>query len=230
MPEYRRPSHRLVARVLKSLDSSFLLQAQCYFGGGTQLALAYGEYRESKDIDLLCSSRAGILLLRSEVTQASLGKLFRTPIELAREVRADRDGIRTFLSLAGERIKLEIVFEGRIDLAGAMDKKLGIPVLAPDTAVAEKFLANTDRGSDASAQGRDLIDLAVVAAHLGKRAMLPGLRIAEGVYGAAVRRALASSLSQFQNNRARSAEWIDSLQMTDTTALRKGLRVLRTLT
>lgn len=36
-----------------------LSEAQCYFGGGTQLAMTYGEYRESRDVDFLCSSRDG---------------------------------------------------------------------------------------------------------------------------------------------------------------------------
>jgi hypothetical protein len=60
----------------------------------------------------------------------------------------------------------------------------------------------TDRGLDESALGRDLIDLAFLAANVGKRGLLPGLHIAEGAYGSAVRRALADSLNSFQNNRA----------------------------
>jgi hypothetical protein len=37
------------------MDGKFLAQAKCYFGGGTQLALAHGEFRESRDIDFLVS-------------------------------------------------------------------------------------------------------------------------------------------------------------------------------
>jgi len=98
MPEYRRPHHRLVGSTLKSMDASFLVRTECYFGGGTLLAMTLGEYRESRDIDFLCSSRVGFRSLRETVTDRSLGAIFRQSVELARDVRTDRDGIRTFLN------------------------------------------------------------------------------------------------------------------------------------
>lgn len=229
MRDFRRSSHQVVAQVLRALDAGLLLGAECYFGGGTQLALTYGEYRESRDIDFLCSSRAGFRKLRECVAQDSLGAIVRHPLQLAREVRADREGIRTFFAVGDTRVKFEILLEGRIDLRGALDRKLGVPVLALDDAVAEKFLANTDRGLDESTLGRDLVDLAFLAANLGKKALLPGLQSAEQVYGGAVRRYLDLSLRAFQKNRSRSAAWIESLHVSDTGALRKGLRILRTL-
>jgi Nucleotidyl transferase AbiEii toxin, Type IV TA system len=229
MREFRRPAHQLVGRVLHALDADLLLNAECYFGGGTQLALTYGEYRESRDIDFLCSSRTGFRKLRECVTQNSLGRIVRRPLQLAREVRADREGIRTFFAIEDVRIKLELLLEGRIDLGGSIDKTLGVPVLTIDHATAEKFLANTDRGLDESALGRDLIDLAFLAATVGKRGLLPGLQVAEGAYGSAVRRSLAESLNSFQKNRARSAAWLESLCVFDTETLRRGLRVLRTM-
>lgn len=229
MRDFRRASHQIVAQVLRALDARLLLNAECYFGGGTQLALTYGEYRESRDIDFLCSSRAGFRQLRECVAQESLGAIVRHPLQLAREVRADREGIRTFFAVGDTRVKFEILLEGRMDLRGALDQKLEVPVLSLDVAVAEKFLANTDRGLDASTLGRDLIDLAFLAANLGKQALQPGLQSAEEVYGAAVRRYLDLSLTAFQKNRTRSAAWIESLRVSDTGALRKGLRTLRTL-
>lgn len=229
MPDFQRESHRVVARVLAALDPTFLFDAECYFGGGTQLALEFGEYRESRDVDFLCSSRAGFRALRECVTQNSLGRVLRKPLELAREVRADRDGIRTFVLIGEILVKFEILLEARIDLTGVMDRRLGVPKLTIDCAIAEKFLANTDRGLDQSTLGRDLIDLAFVAANLGKKALLPGLQMAEAVYGAAVRRALADSLSSFHKNRIRTAACLTSLRVSDTRTLRKGVRVLRTL-
>lgn len=229
MRDFRRSSHQVVAQVLRALDAGLLLSAECYFGGGTQLALTYGEYRESRDIDFLCSSRAGFRKLREGVAQDSLGAIVRHPLPLAREVRADREGIRTFFAVGDTRVKFEILLEGRIDLSGALDQKLGVPVLSLDDAVAEKFLANTDRGLDESTLGRDLVDLAFLAANLGKKALQPGLQSAEQVYGAAVRRYLDLSLRAFQKNRSRSAAWIESLRISDAAAVRKGLRTLRTL-
>lgn len=229
MRDFRRSSHQGVAQVLRALDAGLLLSAECYFGGGTQLALTYGEYRESRDIDFLCSSRAGFRKLRECVTQNSLGAIVRLPLQLAREVRADREGIRTFFAVGDTRVKFEILLEGRIDLRGALDRELGVPALSIDDAIAEKFLANTDRGLDESTLGRDLIDLAFLAASLGAKALHSGLQSAEQVYGTAVRRYLDLSLTAFQKNRSRSAGWIESLRISDTGALRKGLRTLRAL-
>jgi hypothetical protein len=55
MPEFRRTHHRAIARVLRAMDAEFLARAGCFFGGGTQLAMTLGEYRESRDIDFLRS-------------------------------------------------------------------------------------------------------------------------------------------------------------------------------
>ncbi len=215
--------------VLRSLDSKVLLDAGCYFGGGTQLTLSFGEYRESKYIDFLCSSRGGFRKLREAVTQKTLGPILSKSLPFAREVRADRDGIRTFFAVDGVHIKFEILLEGRIDIEGSVNRVLGVPVLSTDVAIAEKFLANADRGLDESVQGRDVIDLAFLAAHVGKRGLLQGLAIAQHAYGNAVLRSLTQSLGSFQRHRTRTVGWLKSLQVSDTQTLRRGLRVLRTL-
>jgi hypothetical protein len=228
MADFRRPHHRAVARILATLNTSFLSQAACYFGGGTQLTMAFGEYRESRDIDFLCSSRAGFRLLREEVNDRSLGRVLSRPLHLAREVRSDRDGIRTFLAVDDFKIKFEILLEARIDLTGAVDSNFSVPVLATEHAIAEKLLANTDRGLDDSTLSRDLIDLAFVALHVDKHKLQAGLVIAEQAYGATVQRLLQRSLDSFQN-RARANKCIKGLAIDDTHSLRRGLRLLRGL-
>ena len=42
---YERLHHRLVERVLLSLDDVLLARRRCYFGGGTAIALAHGSSR-----------------------------------------------------------------------------------------------------------------------------------------------------------------------------------------
>ena len=229
MAEFRRPHHRLVARLLKSLNSDFLSQAACYFGGGTQLAMAFGEYRESRDIDFLCSSRAGFRLLRQEVNDRSLGRVVSQALPFARDVRADRDGIRTFFAVDEIRIKFEILLEARIDLAGRVDARLGVPVLSIEHAIAEKLLANTDRGLDDSTLSRDLIDLAFAATRVEHNQLHAGLVIAEQAYGSSVLRLLLRCLDLFQKDRARAKHCVDTLAIEDTTTMRKGLRLLRGL-
>ncbi|HEX5789483.1 MAG TPA: nucleotidyl transferase AbiEii/AbiGii toxin family protein [Woeseiaceae bacterium] len=230
MPEYRRALHRLVGRALNSMDARFLARTECYFGGGTMLAMTLKEYRESRDIDFLCSSRVGFRSLRETITDQSLGAIFRQPMDLARDVRADRDGIRTFLKFGDVLIKFEIILEARIDLEGAIDETLGVPTLRMECAVAEKFLANTDRGLDESTLSRDIVDLSFAAAHSGRAPIEEGMGIAEQAYGTAVRKSLRATLDSFKGNRSRASAHIRSLGVEDTQTLRKGMRLLGNLT
>ena len=48
---FMREHHQKIAHVLNSLNHEKLSNAHCYFGGCTAIALKYGEYRESVDID-----------------------------------------------------------------------------------------------------------------------------------------------------------------------------------
>lgn len=50
---FNRPHHQAIAKALKLLDADLFIQNKCFFGGGTAIALRYGEYRESVDIDFL---------------------------------------------------------------------------------------------------------------------------------------------------------------------------------
>ena len=54
-----RVRHLAVAKALATLDAGFLKRSQCFFGGGTRIVLELKEYRESADIDFLCSDREG---------------------------------------------------------------------------------------------------------------------------------------------------------------------------
>jgi len=42
------------------MDAGLLDQARCYFGGGTQLVMSYGEFRESRDIGFIVSRPHGL--------------------------------------------------------------------------------------------------------------------------------------------------------------------------
>ncbi|MBS2025062.1 MAG: nucleotidyl transferase AbiEii/AbiGii toxin family protein, partial [Deltaproteobacteria bacterium] len=165
---FEREHHRQVAAVLESLDAGLLSEHGCFFGGGTAIVLAHGEYRESADIDFMVSSRSGYRALRELVTgPRGLGALARPGrrIDEARDLRADQYGLRTRVRSLGAEIKLEIVFEARIDLEqpGSRDRLCGVATLTPVDLAATKLLANSDRWADDSVQSRDLIDLAMMA-------------------------------------------------------------------
>jgi len=183
---FSRPRHVLVENILHSLNAAFLEKAQCYFGGGTRTVLDLGEYRESADVDLLCSSREGYRELRSTMRNDSLGEIAARGLVLAREVVADRYGIRTFIELDGEKIKFEIVNEGRIDLSGSVHPRLRVPCLGEVSCFAEKFLANDDRWNDEAVLSRDAIDLAFMIEGWGAAAAREGCAVARGAYGDSV--------------------------------------------
>lgn len=58
------------AGVLDALDAELLAPSNCYFGGGTAIALRYGEYRESVDVDFLVSDSSGYSSIRESVHAA----------------------------------------------------------------------------------------------------------------------------------------------------------------
>ena len=231
MAEYRRALHQRIERLLALLDAQFLEEAECYFGGGTQLVMSHGEFRESRDIDFLVSSRAGLRMLRETVDERTLGRIFKGRIHLAREVRAERDAIRTFImeDPAAEPLKFEIAVEARIELKGAMDDGLGVPRLEVPWAIAEKLLANADHGRAKEHRARDVIDLAFVSLDVEDAAILAGYEIAQSAYGRVILRELDEVVKMLALDTRYRAQCAADLLIEDTKGLRKGLERLQQL-
>lgn len=225
-PTFLRVSHQTVVAVLAKMDSALLMRSQCYFGGGTRIVLELGEYRESKDIDFLCASRDGYRRLRETVSNESLGALFKKAMPLAREVRTDQYGIRTFLDSGASKLKFEIVREARIELEGQTIAALPVPCLTRPHAFAEKFLANADRGLDASTLSRDMVDLAFMVEGWPSADAAAGLSIAQTAYGDAVERAVAAVATKMREDRAYRNRCIDGLAIADTKTLVAGLEAM----
>jgi hypothetical protein len=217
---FERPHHRDVALVLQALDPPVLAQRHCYFGGGTAMAMRYGEYRESVDIDFLVSDLTGYRDLRQMLGGTrGLDPLVRAglTLELAREVRADQYGIRTQLRSGDSVIKFDIVLEARIELAAPSDEDTvcGVHCLAPVDLAAEKLLANADRWNEESVFSRDLIDLAMQRASgdLLKAACTK----AEAAYGASIRRSLAQAVQALRERPQRLDDCMNALSITTVT-------------
>ncbi len=199
---YRREHHQHVARFLATLDGELLRRSQCLFGGGTAIAMRYGEYRTSVDVDFLVSNLVCYRKLRELIRSADdISPLLRegaTAFPLMQPIRADQYGIRSSVEVAGAPLKFEIVLEGRIELnmPGAQDALCGVPTLTPLDMAASKLLANSDRWLDASVFSRDLIDLAMIDAPLSvlRAAMIK----AEGAYGASIPRDLGKSIDRLR--------------------------------
>lgn len=214
---FERDHHRRVALILQALDGEVLARHGCLFGGGTAMALRYGEYRESVDIDLLVSDKEGYRALRQSLGGlAGLSPITRTgaQITLAREVRADQYGIRTQVRSGDQAIKFEIVLEARITLEtpAPADWICGVPSLRPLDLAAEKLLANADRWGDEAVHSRDLIDLAMMrpSTSLLQQACIK----AETAYGRSIRASITQATQALRKNPQRLQTCMRAMQIT----------------
>jgi hypothetical protein len=229
---FERAHHRRVAEVLAALNAKLFADNHCLFGGGTAIALRYGEYRESVDIDFLVSDVAGYRCLRQLATGSEgLRALAREGAQLqqAREVRADQYGIRTLIGVDDIEIKFEIVLEARIELEapGAADRIGGIATLTPLDMAASKLLANSDRWADDSVFSRDLIDLAMMQP--GKALLDRAADKARLAYGESIDADLAKAADALLQRPGRMERCMEMLQMTPSVPpalLRKQIKAL----
>lgn len=237
---FERPHHQQIARVLSALDGPLLKAHSCLFGGGTVIALRFGEYRESVDIDFLVSDVAHYRSLRQLLTGAGgINAILLPgpqPVTQLRDIRADQYGIRTMLSVDNRPIKFEIVLEGRIELHAptAKDEVCGIATLTPLDMAASKLLANSDRWGDDGVFNRDVIDLAMMQPRLPL--LRQAIAKAEGAYGQAIRADLEKAIHRLQHRQGWLERCMQAMAMTLPKALvwqrvrnlRKGLTAVHT--
>jgi hypothetical protein len=202
MKVFERAHHQRIAVVLGCLDAPLLRTHSCLFGGGTAIALRFGEYRESVDIDFLVSDLSCYRDLREMLTQSSgLSAIFlqgQRAVNQVGALRADQYGIRTRLEVAGTEIKFEIVHEGRIalDVPGRSDEVLGVSTLTTVDLAASKLLANSDRWADDGIFSRDIIDLAMMSP--SPRALSAAIAKAEVAYASAIRTDAKKALARLE--------------------------------
>jgi hypothetical protein len=206
-PMFTRHHHQAIAQVLHALDGDLLKVHACLFGAGTVIAMRYGEFRESVDIDFLVSSRTGYRDLR-QLASNGLEALFKdnnlsnVPLQ---DVRIDQYGIRSMLEVVGRKIKFEIVKEGRVELAapGPDDTVCGIATLSPLDMATSKLLANADHWYDDGAFNRDLIDLAMMEP--ARKLLEASVSKAQGAYGNDILNSLAKAIDRIENR----SDWLE---------------------
>lgn len=227
---FKRLHHQAIAQVLHAMDGDLLRQHDCLFGGGTVIAMRYGEYRESVDIDFMVSSKTGYRDLR-QLVGTGLGPLFRgntLPFAPLRPTRTDQYGIRSMLNVVGRDIKFEIVREGRVELdtPGPDDTVCGIATLSPLDMATSKLLANADRWYDDGAFNRDLIDLAMMKPN--RELMEGAVSKARGAYGNAILEDLAKAIDRVENRSGWLERCMEAMAMDIPKAvLWKYIRLLK---
>lgn len=187
------------------------------------MALRFGEYRESVDLDFLVSDITCYRNLRQLLTGAGrIGAIVREGVEpllQQQEIRADQYGIRTVLDVAGQPIKFEIVLEGRIELSppDGGDEVCGIATLTPLDMAAGKLLANSDRWADDGVFNRDVIDLAMMRPSLNL--LRRSVAKAETAYGQAILGDLKKAIDRLQQKQDWFERCMAALAMTQPKAL-----------
>lgn len=187
---FSREHHQRIAQVLSLMNASLLREQHCLFGGGTAIALRFGEYRESVDIDFMVSDSKSYGQLRGLLTGlngiAPLLQPQQRLVSQQREIRADQYGIRTVVAVAGYPIKFEIILEGRIefDAPSSADQVCGVPTLTLRDMACTKLLANSDRWADDGVFNRDLIDLVMM--EISAEPLQQAMEKAKGAYGESV--------------------------------------------
>ena len=222
---FSRPVHQQIQVILQALNASLLRKCRAYFGGGTQLVLELGEYRQSQDIDFLCPFGSGYTQLRRAIFESGYEALFidRAGLQFPRDIRADQYGIRFPIQIEDFLIRFEIVAEGRIDFESPQQFGWAdIPCLSRMDAIAEKLLANSDRGNDSSTFARDLIDLAA----LRQQAPFPAVAIAKAEAAYPVMAPLQQALFRFHTNLDFCNRAFEMLQIQHPELILTGLQLL----
>lgn len=217
--------HQKILVVLNALECAFFEEVCAYFGGGTQLALQYGEYRWSKDIDFICAYGPGYNKLRKAINENGYDALFRITSALIfpREIKADQYGIRFAVIVGDTPIKFEIIAEGRVVLdAPQYFEWCPVPCLSFADACTEKLFANADRWPDSSVESRDLIDLAV----LRQQSEIPveSYQKAEEVYP--VSDPLKRALKHFQDSAEYRSRCFSALKIENRAHILDGIDLL----
>jgi len=227
---FTRLHHQAIAQILQAFDGEILRKHACLFGGGTAIAMRYGEYRESVDMDFLVSSKSGYRDLR-QLAGNGLEGFFKDrtlPFTPLGDVRIDQDGIRSMLEVVGNAIKFEIVLEGRIelDVPGPNDTVCGIASLAPKDMATTKLLANSDRWNNDGAFNRDLIDLAMM--HPDRNLLDGAVSKARGAYGKAIVIDLGKAIDRVKSRNGWLERCMEAMAMNMPKAvLWKHIRALK---
>jgi hypothetical protein len=229
---FERPQHRSVLAVLGAFQADLLSSCRFVFGGGTRIVLDLEEYRESHDIDFLCSDASGYGDLRLVATQKGYAGLFTgaglRELQFPREIRVDQYGVR-FPVLCGETLlRVELIREARIELdPGIRPSWSPVDCLSLADCYAEKLLANSDRWPDRQVLSRDLVDLAALRIRCGPIPDSSWSKV-RAAYRTAPEADLRKALAHFEQDPTYQQRCIEGLRMESwREELLRGLAFLR---
>jgi hypothetical protein len=227
---FRRSQHRSVLALLSAFQADTLARCRFLFGGGTRIVLELDEFRESYDVDFLCSDAEGYAELRFAAASQGYTGLFSSSglpqLVFPREMKIDQYGIRFPVEHGGDLLKVELIREARIDLdPGVRPEWSPVDCLSISDCSAEKLLANSDRWADRQVLSRDLIDLSVLRMRLGA---LPetAWHKAEAAYKSTARTDLQKALEAFLDDPRHQEHCFQGLRIEDPASVLEGAALL----
>jgi nucleotidyltransferase AbiEii toxin of type IV toxin-antitoxin system len=228
---FRREQHRKVLALLQVFDSPKLSRCKFLFGGGTRIVLDLEEYRESHDVDFLCSDAEGYAELRFEASTKGYDALFKADsrhgLHFPREMKIDQYGIRFPVEIEGSLIRVELIREARIDLnPGIRPDWSPVDCMAVSDCYAEKILANSDRWADRQVFSRDLIDLSALRMRFGPVPEEAWGKV-ERAYKTAGRDDLRKAIAAFAEDASYQQRCFQGLSIEDPAAILAGMEKLR---
>jgi hypothetical protein len=214
---FRRERHRKVQALLAAFDAGLLTRCNVLFGGGTRIALDLDEYRESYDIDFLCSDAEGYADFRFITSSRGYDALFkpeaRKAFQFPREMRTDQYAVRFPVEIDGSMIRVEMIREARIELdPGVRPEWSPVDCLSLADCYAEKLMANCDRWADRQVLSRDLIDLSALRGAAGPIPEIAWQKV-EGAYRTYGRNALLKALLAFTGDAVHQQRCFQGLQI-----------------
>lgn len=161
--QIKKEYFKKVKRFIKNLQEKIFLENQIYFGGGSAIALKYDEFRFSKDLDFLSSSKNGFYQLKNRIREDGISYLLKNE-ELIKVIDCKTNNYKITILLEMEEtpLKIEILHTLDFKIEGDFNKELNIPQLSINDMFAQKISACIDRGLDKNTYGRDLLDLCVL--------------------------------------------------------------------
>ncbi|MCZ4279029.1 hypothetical protein [Rhodococcoides yunnanense] len=139
---FKRERHAAIALLLDAIDADVLVDAQCYLWGGAALAMPFGEWRETTNIDLVIADGCGYRELRQGISERGILSMFHTPIVVSREPVTDQYGIQAVLESTAGPVRLKISYETRMPLErpSVSDNVCGVRALTVADLVARACL------------------------------------------------------------------------------------------
>jgi len=176
MMEFKIGRHNQIWVLFETaLNRPFLEAHQMLFAGGTLASMRYGEYRESLDLDFLCSDKRAFNDFRANFREAG-------DLKYARDSRITKDRVQSWIDIGEDTpLKADFFYEER--MTPTPDRFNGVLCLDPASMMGCKLMACSDRGVETGSEGKDATDIIAIDLYAPPKTFEEGWKKAKDAYG-----------------------------------------------